>query len=151
MLHAITLMALASASLHAAEPERFVTKVKLPSGQTVVVAEGDFETRSTGSFSIRLYDAAPPEDETTFFRAGRVLDRDGTVDKVVLSKTIGNQPPEVIVIVRSTGTGGYLSAHAFTCNLRRLTLRASVSGLPPDADPLATLWRPKRKGSRPAG
>lgn len=150
-LHAFTLMVMASATLLASEPERFVRKIQLPSGQTAVVAEGDFETRSTGSFSIRLYDAAAPEDETTFFRTGQVLDRDGAVEQVVLSKGIGNHRPEIIVIVRSAGTGGYLCAHAFTFDKRRLTLRASVNGLPPNADPLAALRRSKRKGKRPAG
>lgn len=145
-LHAFTLMVLASACLHATGPERFVTKVALPSGQTAVVAEGDFEPRSTGSFSIRLYDAAPPGDETTFFRAGKVLDRDGAVEKVVLSKETGRQPREIIVIVRSAGTGGYQSAHAFTFDNRRLKLRASVIGLPADADPLAALRRTKGSG-----
>jgi len=148
---ALTLMVLATASLHASEPERFITKVNLPSGQTAVVAEGDFEPRSTGSFSIRLYDAAPPGDETTFFREGKVLDRDGAVEKVVLSKPTGHQPPEIIVIVRSAGTGGYRSAHAFTFDRRRLTLRASVNGLPAHADPLAALRRFRRRGQRPAG
>ncbi len=45
---------LASGALHAAEPERFIAKIKLPSGQTAVVAEGDLEARSIGSFSVRL-------------------------------------------------------------------------------------------------
>ncbi|NWJ42019.1 MAG: hypothetical protein HXX12_13735 [Geothrix sp.] len=147
-LHAFTLILMAAAIMPASEPERFVTKVKLPSGQTAVVAEGDFEPRSTGSFSIRLYDAAPAGDETTFFRAGKVLDRDGAVEKVVLSKESSRHPAEIIVIVRSTGTGGYLSAHAFTFDKRRLTLRASMSGLPANADPLATLRRSKRRAVR---
>ncbi len=92
-----------------------------------------------------------PGDDTTFFCAGQVLDRDGAIEKVVLSKGVGSQQPEFIVIVRSAGTGGYLSARAFTYGKRRLTLRASVNGLPPDADPLAALRRSKWKGKRPVG
>jgi len=38
--------------------DRHVGKLRLPSNQTVVVAEGDLEARSTGSFSVRLYAAA---------------------------------------------------------------------------------------------
>lgn len=34
--------------------DRHVGKLRLPSNQTVVVAEGDLEARSTGSFSVRL-------------------------------------------------------------------------------------------------
>ena len=80
-LFALLLALLSSVSLQAAESDRFIAKVKLPSGQTAVVAEGDFEARSIGSFSVRLYDAAPPEDETTFFTAGLIRARDGTVEK----------------------------------------------------------------------
>jgi len=76
---ALTIVLLASGSLHASGSERFITKVKLPSGQTAVVEEGEFEARSLGSFSVRLYDAAPTGDETTFFLAGQVRARDGSV------------------------------------------------------------------------
>jgi hypothetical protein len=54
--------------LPAQSQDRFVSKLTLPKGETIVVAEGDFEARSTDSFSIRLYEAAVPPDETTFTR-----------------------------------------------------------------------------------
>ncbi|PHV10251.1 PliI family lysozyme inhibitor of I-type lysozyme [Chitinimonas sp. BJB300] len=138
---------LASVTLQAAEPERFVSKVKLPSGQTAVVAEGDFEARSIGSFSVRLYEAASPEDATTFFTAGLVRPRDGSVEKVALVDVDGDKKPEIIVKVRSAGTGGYLSAHAFTFNAKALTLRGAVEGLAPEADVISALRKsnPKRK------
>ncbi len=136
---------IASGALHAAESERFVTKVALPSGQTAVVAEGDFEARSIGSFSVRLYDAAPPGDETTFFIAGQVRTRDGTVERVVLADVVGDQQLEIVAIVRSAGTGGYLSAHAFAYDKQRLIFRGVVDGLPPDADPIAALRKSARK------
>jgi hypothetical protein len=141
---ALTLALFASGTLHASEAERFVMKVKLPSGQTAVVAEGDLEARSIGSFSLRLYDAATPEDETTFFRAGQVRARDGTIEKVVVANIAGDQRPEIVVIVRSAGTGGYLSAHAFTVNKQRLMFHSFVEGLPYDADPIAALQRSSR-------
>jgi hypothetical protein len=102
----------ASAALHAAEPGRFIMTVKLPSGQTAVVAEGDFEARSTGSFSMRLYESAQPGDETTFFTAGLILSRNGGIEKVALADIDSDRKPEIVVVVRSLGTGGYLSAHA---------------------------------------
>lgn len=114
-------------------------KLKLPSGQTAVVAEGDFEARSTGSFSLRLYDAASRGDETTFFSAGLVHDRDGTIEKVALADIDADQQPEIIVTVRSAGTGGYLSAHAFAYDEKAIVFRAGVEGLPPDADTIAAL------------
>ena len=142
---ALILALLASGTLHAADSERFVTEVELPSGQTAVVAEGDFEARSIGSFSVRLYDVAPPGDQTTFIRAGIVRPRDGTVEKVMLADVDGDRRPEIIVLARSTGTGSYLSAHAFAFDKHGLTFRAAVSGLPPDAEPIATLRNSIRK------
>jgi hypothetical protein len=136
---ALAIALLASGTLNAADSERFITKIGLPSGQTAVVTEGDFEARSFGSFSVRLYDAAPSGDETTFFRAGIVRPRDGTVEKVMLADVDGDQQPEIIVVVRSTGTGGYLSAQAFAFDKKRLILRAAVKALPPDAEPIAAL------------
>ena len=109
-----------------------------------MVAEGDLEARSIGSFSLRLYDAAPPEDETTFFRMGQVRTRDGTIEKVVVADIAGDQRPEIVVIVRSAGTGGYLSAHAFTVDKQRLVFRSVAEGLPPDADPIAVLRKSNR-------
>jgi len=136
---------LASGALHAAEPERFIAKIKLPSGQTAVVAEGDLEARSIGSFSVRLYDAGPPGDETTFFRTGQIRARDGTVEKDVLADVVGDQRPEIDVIVRYAGTGGYLSAHAFGFDKQRLIYRGAVEGLPLDGDPIAALRKSIRK------
>jgi hypothetical protein len=146
ILFALTGALLASATLHAAESDRFITKVKLPSGQTAVVAEGDFEARSIGSFSVRLYDAAPTGDETTFFTAGLIRARDGSIATVLLADVDGNKRPEIIVNVRSVGTGSYLSAHAFAYDKQGLSFRAAVEGLPPQADPIAALRKSIRKG-----
>ena len=57
--------------------DRFITKIKLPTGQVAVVSEGEFEARSVGSFSVRLYQAASAGDETTFFSSGLIHARDG--------------------------------------------------------------------------
>ncbi|MGQ5524799.1 PliI family lysozyme inhibitor of I-type lysozyme [Chitinimonas sp. PSY-7] len=141
----LVLALLASAAVHAAEPPRFVSKVKLPSGQTAVVAEGDFEARSIGSFSVRLYEAASPEDETTFFTAGLVRERDGTVEKVLLADVDGDKKPEIVVSVRSAGSGNYLSAHAFGFSEKALVFRTAVDGLSPNADPVAALRKASRK------
>jgi len=134
---------LLASSAYAADTTRFVSKVKLPSGQTAVVAEGDFEARSTGSFSVRLYDAAEPTDETTFFAAGTVAARDGTIDKVLVEDIDSDKTPELIVTVRSAGSGGYLSAHAFGVGKQELTLKNSVEGLAPAADMVAELRKAK--------
>jgi len=40
--------------LPAMASDRFIKKLKLPSGLTAVISEGKFEARSIGSFSVRL-------------------------------------------------------------------------------------------------
>ena len=137
---------LASVTLYAEASDRFIKKVKLPSGQTAVVAEGAFEARSVGSFSVRLYEAAPPEDETTFFTAGLIRARDGAVHKVVVADMDGDRKPEIIVIARSVGTGSYISAYAFSFDNTKLNFLAAVEGLPPKADPVKALRKSRRKG-----
>jgi hypothetical protein len=99
---------LLATSAHAAAQDRFVAKLTHPTGKTVVVAEGDFEARSIGSFSVRLYDATAAPDQTTFFTSGLVHARDGAIENVILANVDGDQQPEIVVIVRSVGTGNYL-------------------------------------------
>ena len=118
---------------------RFVARLMLPTGQTAVVAEGDFEARSIGSFSVRIYESAPAPNETTFFTAGLIRHRDGSVEKVMLADVDGDRQAEIIVVVRSAGSGGYLSAHALAFTNDGLSFRAGVEGLPPDADPVVAL------------
>ena len=129
----------------------FVEKLALPSGQTAVVAEGDFEARSIGSYSVRIYSrqSGQPDDDTTFFSSGVIRARDGTVEKVFLAELGNGDPPSLVVAIRTAGSGGYLSADAFTIGKTAVVLRASVSGLPANADPVvalkSTLQRPEQK------
>lgn len=127
-------MLLVSAALAASAGERFLQKVQLPSGQTVVVAEGDFEARSLGSFSVRLYDSAPDADATTFFLSGLVYARDGFIEKVALEDLNGDRQPEVLVLARSAGTGNYLAVYAFEYRKDTLAFLAGIEELPPDED-----------------
>jgi hypothetical protein len=132
-------------SVQAAEPARFVGKVTLPSGQTVVVAEGDFEPRSIGSYSVRLYSGRQPRFPTDDFVAGLIQKRDGAVEKLVLADIDGDRSPEIIVILRSVGTGNYVSAQAFTVAKGQLVLRASVATLPANSDPVAALKKANKQ------
>lgn len=142
----ITAMALLLvASVHAAAQERFVSKLKHPTGKTIVVAEGDFEARSMGSFTLRLYEAAAAPDETTFFTSGLVRARDGVIEKVVLADIDGDRQQEIVVIARSAGTGNYQSAQAFAVAKNRLVFRAAVEGLAADADPLEALRKSRKR------
>jgi len=137
---ALTAVLLLTGILPGMASGHFTTKIKLPSGQTVVVAEGEFEARSIGSFSVRLYQAASGGNETTFFISGLIRGRDGVIQKVVLDDINGDEQPEIIVIVRSVGTGSYLSAHAFAVNKhQQLIIASMVEGLQAEADPVTAL------------
>ena len=125
-----------------AEPTgHFVQKLALATGQTAVVAEGDFEARSIGSYSVRIYSTqdAQPDDDTSFFSSGVVRARDGTIEKVFIAELDNDGPPSLVVVIRAAGSGGYLAADAFTIGKNAIVLRASVSGLTANADPVAAL------------
>ncbi|GGB49787.1 hypothetical protein GCM10011502_23810 [Oceanisphaera marina] len=125
--------------ISAVAQDRFSSKLTTSTGQTLIIAEGDFEARSIGSFSVRLYEAAAAPDETTFFITGLIRARDGFVEKTLLADINGDQEQEVIIVVRSVGTGSYQSAHAFAIVNDTLVFLSSVEGLASDADPVAVL------------
>jgi Periplasmic lysozyme inhibitor of I-type lysozyme len=135
----IVMVLLIAVSVDAIAQDRFVSKLTLPAGKTIVVAEGDLEARSLGSFSVRLYEAAAAADETTFFISGLVRARDGVIEKVMLADVDGDQRQEIVVIARSAGTGNYLSAQAFATAGDKLSFLVAVEGLAADADPVAAL------------
>ena len=144
LLEAVAALLLAGPTSAVAQ-DRFPAKLTLPTGQTLVVAEGDFEARSIGSFSVRLYEAAPAGDETTFFSDGLIRARDGVIEQAVLADLDGDSRPEVVVIVRSAGSGGYQSAHAFAIADDKLVFLAMVEGLAADADPVAALRMSRKR------
>jgi hypothetical protein len=139
------MVVLLTTSVSAAAQDRYVFKLTLPTGKTVVVAEGDFEARSIGSFSVRLYEAAAAPDETTFFTSGLIRARDGVVENVMLADIAGDQQQEIVVTVRSVGTGSYLSAHAFAVVKDKLVFLAAVDGLAADGDPFTALRKSTKK------
>ena len=125
-----------------AEPtDHFVQKLALATGQTAVVAEGDFEARSIGSYTVRIYStqSTQPDDDTTFFSSGVIRAREGTIEKVFLADLGNAGPPSLIVAIRSAGSGGYLSADAFTIGKDTVVLHASVTGLGANEDPVGGL------------
>ena len=134
------------AAVTAAEPASPVLKLELPTGQTVVVAEGELEARSIGSFSVRLYQAAAAPDETTFFLSGIIRPRDGVLENVVVADVVGDARPEIIVISRSVGTGSYQSAYVFEFTENTLRFRTQLDGLAADKDPIEALRTSTARG-----
>jgi len=140
----------ASTTATGADESRFATKLALPNGQTVVVAEGDFEPRSIGSYSVRLYAAgADPQTDTASFVTGLFERRDGTIESVELADVDRDGREEIVIVMRSVGTGSYLTAHAITVRDKRLEMRAMVVGIAKDADPVAALLAATAKEADP--
>jgi hypothetical protein len=113
----------------------------------VVADEGEGEPRSTGSYALRLYKSGDPSYPFDVFVGGAVRARDGTLEALKFADLNRDGKNEIIVVVRSAGSGGYLSADAFRLQKGALVLAASKSGLPADDDPVAELAG-GRKGSR---
>ena len=128
----------ASTALDADETTRRIRQASIAS-TIAVVAEGDFEPRSIGSYSLRIYAATDPRFPYDHFIAGVVRPRDGVVERVQFSDLDGDGSPEIVVIVRSVGSGGYLSADAFQLREKAPTLLATVAGLAPSDDPIRAL------------
>lgn len=122
------------------DQNRFIKVVSLPQGGRVVVAEGDYEPRSLGSYSVRFYGADNPEFPFDDYRDGIVKRRpDGFIEKVQTKDIDGDGRAEVIVIFRCVGTGCFVSAEAFGVAGRKLTKVASLEGLRPKADTVKLL------------
>lgn len=105
----------------------------------VVADEGEGEPRSVGSYALRLYKAGDPSFPFDTFLAGALRPRDGTLEALKFADIDRDGKNEIIVVVRSAGTGGYLSADAFRLQKGALVLAASKSGLAAGADPVAEL------------
>ncbi len=126
---------------------RFVERLRLAAGPALVVAEGEFEPRSTGSYTIRLYSGIMAEYPYDDFVCGLVRPRDGAVERLQEADVTGDRTAELVVVVRSAGTGGYLSADAWSVTGDGLTLAAHVEGLDKTADPVTALRGAGRPGS----
>lgn len=119
---------------------RFVKKIQIPdSAEVLVVAEGDFEPRSIGSYALRVYGGASKQFPVDEFFVGLVRPRNGMVEAVKFADIDGDDRPEIVVIIRSVGSGGYLSADAFRYRTRSLEFIGSVSDLGKGADPIRAL------------
>lgn len=136
----VAALALAASASWAADLNRIVLNGSDATlGVNAVADEGEGEPRSIGSYALRLYKAGDPSFPYDAFVAGAVRPRDGTLEALKFADIDRDGRPEVIVVARSAGTGGYLSADAFRLQKDTLVLAASKSGLPADADPVAAL------------
>jgi hypothetical protein len=141
MLAGSFVMALVVATAYAAESEsRFARIFEIAnSPEVVVITEGDFEGRSSGSYAVRIYGGSSQKYSLDDFVTGTIRPRDGAIERVKVDSIGRGNEIEIIVVMRSVGTGGYLSADAFRYGAKSLVLVASVAGLDKRADPTAAL------------
>lgn len=113
---------------------RYVKKHLLPTGQVAVVAEGDLEPRSIGSYSIRIYSNEDKKYPTDDFICGIIQTRDGSVENVTFADINQDKIKEIIITIRCVGTSSTLSADAFSFKDKQLVKVATISDQPKDAD-----------------
>src|ERR1051325_4773816 len=131
---------------------RFARKFQMPgSSEVVVVAEGDFEPRSVGSYALTVYGGRSKKFPTDDFVTGIVRSRKGTVENVRFEDVDGDGKRDIIVIIRSAGSGGFLSADAFRYRPGSLEAIATVANLDKNTDPVQALRAKMNSLSRKEG
>ena len=71
--------------------------------------------------------------------AGLVRRRDGVIEHLLAEDIDGDGRADAIVIVKSVGSGGYLSATAFAVDRESMRLPGEVHGPSSGADPVTAL------------
>ena len=123
---------------------------RLPGTPLIVTAtEGPGEPRSIGSYALRLYSPYEPELPFDNYVDGAVRPRDGGLADLVFGDLDGDAEVDIVVVVRSAGSGGYISADGFIVSGQRLTLAGHVGGLRPRSDPLGQLQQLARRKVEP--
>jgi hypothetical protein len=134
---------------------RYVKKIRISKELTAVVAEGDFEPRSIGSFTVRLYRADDEEAKNGFdadeFAGGILLERDGQIENIKVIDLDGDLANELIISVRSAGSGGYLSAFAVGLKGENVEVLAQDLGMLKDANVASELRKILQKKAKKAG
>ena len=123
---------------------------RLP-GTTLLVAatEGSREPRSIGSYALRLYAPLDPAWPYDNYVHGTVRPRDGGLVELRFGDLDGDAAPDIVVVIRSAGSGGYISADGFLVRGKRLTFAGHVAGVRHPADPLIQLRSLVRRRTGP--
>jgi len=107
----------ASAPVTAAD--RFVARLALADGFVCVVAEGDLEPRSIGTFSVRVYRNLDVGD----FVAGVIARRNGFVKAAYPAPRDGRGAEQIAVEVETAGSGRHVETQTFVFDAGTRSLR----------------------------
>jgi hypothetical protein len=138
--HAIGLALVAPFACPAAGAPAHEVQAAIPGTAWIAVAaEGEGEPRSVGSYALRVYSPSPEGGARDRFVAGAIRPRDGALESIRFADLDLDGTPELVVVLRSAGSGGYLSADAFRLRGGVPRHAASVESLPADDEPLRAL------------
>jgi len=155
MKSALFVLALCFISSAQGAEVRYVKKIRISKELTAVVAEGDFEPRSIGTFTVRFYRADDDEAKRGLdvddFAGGILLERDGQIEKVELLDLDGDSTNELIISVRSAGSGGYLSGFALGLKGKSVQILAQDLGMLQDANVASELRKILQEKSKKTG
>jgi len=98
-----------SVSATYAEKIKSPHEITLSSGKLVTISQGPGEPQSIGSYRLRVYSIINPKYPYDNFTSGIILAREGVAEKAVAYDLDKDGDDEIIVIVRSVGTGSYIS------------------------------------------
>jgi hypothetical protein len=114
-----------------------IHEADMPGGAfKVVVAEGALEPRSIGSYDLRIYAQTNPHFPYDNFVVGTVRPRDGVLESVLFSNLDFLGTEEILVVMRSVGTGAYQTIDGFRLEATNLIHLGTLKELPKDADPV---------------
>jgi PliI/PliC-like inhibitor of I-type lysozyme len=128
-----------------APTEVFEQQLLISSELMAVVSESPLEPRSIGSYTVKIYTVDSPEHPFDRFLAGIVRPRDGTVETLKTVDLNLDGDKELVVIIRSAGSGAYLSVDAYDISRDGLEFILGTSGLASDANPVSALTEKMRQ------
>lgn len=97
------------------------------------------EPRSIGSLALRFYSASNADFPFDNFLSGLVRAREGALEDLLAIDFDDDGVEEIVTVVRSTGSGGYLSVEAFKISGGEFKLIGNLSFLESNADPIKSL------------
>jgi hypothetical protein len=117
--------------------DRFIKEIALSGGMTAVVAEGDLEPRSTGTYTVRIY----KDLKSGAFVTGLTKERDGAICNIGFGDLNKDGRKELFVETKTSLQENYINIDVFDFDGVRLKQNPKLS--------LSSVPEEKRYGSKP--